>query len=193
LAANETSLELKRHSRRAPKARPADSIRLSTSSPSLQSAVAVEVAPKIFEAVHDRHEAAAGQLDVGQVGAVVGGGVVVRGRRRRAEEHLRLRVLARLAVGAVLADVDLHAPASEVRDHLGRLDLDAAPRAEGEARVVGVHGVSEGELDIADGRRASTGEDRIVLRADDAQLEVVVEAPRLHDRRHEEDEQLGAE
>ena len=80
-----------------------------------------------------------------------------------------------------------------MRDHLGRLDLDAAPRAEGEARVVGVHGVSEGELDIADGRRAPTGEDKIALRADGAQIEVVVEAPRLHDRRHEEDEQLGAE
>ena len=72
-------------------------------------------------------------------------------------------------------------------------DPDAEKVARFRARVVGVHGVSEGELDIASGRRAPTGEDKIALRADDAQLEVVVEAPRLHDRRHEEDEQLGAE
>ena len=79
------------------------------------SAVARHVVAEVLELLDDWHRAPARQLHVRQVGAVVGGGVLVRARRRRAEEHLRLGGLARHA------HVHLHAPVGKVLEQQRRL------------------------------------------------------------------------
>mmetsp|Transcript_20662 Transcript_20662/g.52465 ORF Transcript_20662/g.52465 Transcript_20662/m.52465 type:complete len:470 (+) Transcript_20662:298-1707(+) len=127
-------------------------------------AVSRDVVAQVGELGHDRHRAPRRQLHVREVRAVVGGAVRVGVRRRRAEEDLRLGVLA------WHAGVHLHAPVCEVRHQRRRLLLHVAARAEEQRRVVGVLGVVEDDL-LRAGRVGATPRQHVVgQRHEDARL-----------------------
>mmetsp|Transcript_64852 Transcript_64852/g.193812 ORF Transcript_64852/g.193812 Transcript_64852/m.193812 type:complete len:348 (+) Transcript_64852:933-1976(+) len=145
-------------------------------------------AAKVLELADDGHEAPAGDQHVGEVGAIEGGRVRVHVGTRRAEEGLGLGLLCNRAVGRVDAEVHLHAPTAEVRDHLRRLLLDVLARCEGQRRVVGVLRVDDRKI-VAVRRRLPARHRVVVARSEDAQVVRVLRAPRLHDGADVEDEE----